>query len=90
MIRKILFLSCVTGLLYFAGVAVPSAMAQQTATLTGKITNAKTGEAVAGPNVFLVENHRGAASNAQGGLYHCKYSSGYLHTAGYVYRISAF
>jgi TonB-linked SusC/RagA family outer membrane protein len=83
MLKKLLFLSCVTGLCYLSGLSVPSAIAQQTATLTGTITDAKTGETISSANVYLKEIQRGAASDAHG-----HYSISDLPTGQYTLRVT--
>lgn len=59
MLRKLL---CT---LVFIGLFVPFAMAQS-GTITGKVTDAETGETTPGANVLLVESERGTATGANG------------------------
>jgi len=46
--------------------AVPAALAQETGRVTGKVTDAESGDTLPGVNVQLVEIQRGAATNAEG------------------------
>lgn len=59
MLRKLL---CT---LVFIGLFVPYAMAQS-GSITGKVTDAETGETVPGANVLLVESEQGSATDADG------------------------
>ncbi len=60
MIKKLSFLFC------FIGLLAPAALAQQTGTVKGTITNQKTGKPVVGANVFIQTVSKGAATNAKG------------------------
>ncbi len=59
MLRKLL---CT---LVFIGLFVPYAMAQS-GSITGKVTDAETGETIPGANVFLVETEQGSPTDAEG------------------------
>ena len=43
-----------------------SLMGQDTFTISGKITDSKTGKALAGANIFEIKSERGTASDAEG------------------------
>jgi hypothetical protein len=60
MIKKLSFLFC------FMGLLAPAALAQQTGTIQGTITNQETGKPVVGANVFIQTISKGAATNAKG------------------------
>lgn len=59
MLRKLLYT------ILFIGLSVPYAMAQS-GTITGKVTDAETGETTPGANVLLVESEQGTATNTDG------------------------
>lgn len=82
MIRKLLFLSCVMGLFYLVGGAVPAAMAQ-TGTIEGTITDAQTGKTVPSASVFLEGTQRGSVSDANG-----HYSISNVPYGDYTLRVS--
>jgi TonB-linked SusC/RagA family outer membrane protein len=48
------------------GLLAPAALAQQTGTIQGTITNQKTGKPIVGANVFIQTISKGAATNAKG------------------------
>lgn len=53
-------------LLTLVAFVVPATLAQGTGTITGKVTDAESGETLPGVNVQLVELQRGAATNVEG------------------------
>ena len=53
-------------LLTLVAFAVPATFAQETGTVTGKVTDAESGETLPGVNVQLVELQQGAATNVEG------------------------
>ncbi|MFB6247247.1 MAG: SusC/RagA family TonB-linked outer membrane protein [Salinibacter sp.] len=63
--------------------AVPATFAQGTGTVTGKVTDAQTGETLPGVNVQLVELQRGAATNTKG-----VYRLGGIEPGDYTLRAS--
>jgi TonB-linked SusC/RagA family outer membrane protein len=66
MLRKLLFLSCVTGLFYLAGLSVPLAMAQQTGSIQGTVTDSLSGKTLVGTNIYIPDAQKGAATDAHG------------------------
>jgi iron complex outermembrane receptor protein len=59
-------LAGVLALMVLACAIAPAALAQQTGTVTGRVTNAETGEPIAGVNVAVLGTQRGTTTNADG------------------------
>ncbi len=66
MLRKLLFLTCVTGLFYLTGLAVPTVQAQQTGSIQGTVTDSLSGKTLAGTNIYIPDLQRGVAVDAEG------------------------
>lgn len=65
MLRKLLFLTCITGLFYLTGFSVRPVMAQNS-TVSGTVTAAQTGNSLIGVNILVVGTSRGTATDANG------------------------